>query len=100
MSTLHRNFKEVEDAEGARSALLGAGFHANAIQLNLHKALPPDAASTAVEGIIDRMTPGITSPTAVAALPTSKALLSVDIDTDDEREKAETIMLRYGGVDA
>ncbi len=100
MSTLHRNFKEVEDAEGARSALLAAGFHATAVQMNLHKALAPDAGSSAVEGIIDRLTPGLSGDTAVAAMPAGKALLSVDIDTDDEREQAQTILARYGGSEA
>jgi hypothetical protein len=100
MATLHSNFKQVDDAEGARSALLKAGFHATAIQMNLHTAPGPDDGANAVEGIIDRMTPGLSGDTAVAAMPSAKALLSVDIDTDQEREQAQTILLRYGGSEA
>lgn len=97
--TIHRNFKTIEDAEAARAALLDAGFHASAVQLNLHDAGTPGTTEKAVENIMDSLTPDDADDTDhPAARPA--ALLTVDIDTDVHREKATTIMLRYGGVEA
>ncbi|HEV7815815.1 MAG TPA: hypothetical protein VGP06_12035 [Janthinobacterium sp.] len=98
--TLHRNFKEISDAEGARSALLAAGFHASAVQLNLHTVDPSKTSVTTatVENIMQGLTRG--PKVDFASIRKAAALLSVDIDTDDERAKAEAIMLRYGATEA
>lgn len=97
--TIHRNFKQVADAESARAALLHAGFHGSAVQLNLHDARAQDTTTNAVENILDSLTPDDADDTDhPAARPA--ALLSVDVDTEQEREQANTIMLRFGGVEA
>lgn len=97
--TIHRNFKQVADAESARAALLQAGFDGSAVQLNLHDARAQDTTTNAVENIMDSMTPDDADDTDHAA-PRPAALLSVDVDTEQEREQANTIMLRFGGVEA
>lgn len=97
--TIHRNFKQVADAESARAALLQAGFHGSAVQLNLHDARAQDTTTSAVENIMDSLTPDDADDTDhPVARPA--ALLSVDVDTEQEREQANTIMLRFGGVEA
>ncbi|GGY05907.1 hypothetical protein GJV26_06855 [Massilia dura] len=97
--TIHRNFKTVEDAEAARAALLDAGFHGSAVQLNLHDTRATDTATLAVDNIMDSLTPDDADNTDHPAQRPA-ALLSVDVDTDDRREQANTIMLRYGGAEA
>lgn len=97
--TIHRNFKTIADAEAARAALLDAGFHASAVQLNLHDTHTPNTTADAVENIMDSLTPDEVDDTDQPA-GRPAALLTVDIDTDVHREKATTILLRYGGVEA
>ncbi|WEF35782.1 hypothetical protein [Pseudoduganella chitinolytica] len=97
--TIHRNFKQVADAESARAALLQAGFDGSAVQLNLHDARAQDTTTNAVENIMDSMTPDDADDTDHAT-PRAAALLSVDVDTEQEREQANTIMLRFGAVEA
>ena len=97
--TIHRNFKTVGDAEAARAALLDAGFHGPAVQLNLHDTRSQSTTTQAVDNIMDSLTPDDADDTDhPVARPA--ALLSVDVDTDTQREQANTIMLRYGGVEA
>ncbi|MGO4379955.1 hypothetical protein [Pseudoduganella sp. RAF53_2] len=96
--TIYRNFKQVADAEGARSALLDAGFHGSAVQLNLHDARPLDTTQSAVQNIMDSLTPDDVDNTDKPDRPA--ALLAVDVDNDIQREQANTIMLRFGGVEA
>ncbi|UGQ47535.1 hypothetical protein [Massilia endophytica] len=97
--TIHRNFKQIEDAESARAALLAAGFHGSAVQLNLHETRAGTTTVNAVENIMDSLTPDDADNTDHGA-PRHAALLSVDVATEMEREQANTIMLRYGGVEA
>ena len=96
--TIYRNFKQVADAESARAALLDAGFHGSAVQLNLHDARPITTTAAAVQNIMDSLTPDDVDTTDRPDRPA--ALLSVDVDNDIQREQANTIMLRYGGVEA
>jgi hypothetical protein len=98
--TIHRNFKTVEDAEAARAALLDAGFHGSAVQLNLHNASATDATTNAVDNIFQSLTPDDADGTDRATRTRSAALLSVDIDTHSHREQANTILLRFGGTEA
>lgn len=97
-NTIYRNFKQVADAESARAALLDAGFHGSAVQLNLHDARPITTTAAAVQNIMDSLTPDDVDTTDRPDRPA--ALLAVDVDNDVQREQAETIMLRYGGVEA
>ncbi|TWI65284.1 hypothetical protein IP91_02692 [Pseudoduganella lurida] len=97
--TIHRNFKTVADAESARAALLDAGFHGSAVQLNLHTASATDTSTNAVNNIFDSLTPDDADNTDHGKARPA-ALLSVDVDTDVHREQANTILLRYGGVEA
>ncbi len=96
--TIYRNFKQVADAESARAALLDAGFHGTAVQLNLHDARPITTTAAAVQNIMDSLTPDDVDTTDRPDRPA--ALLAVDVDNDIQREQANTIMLRYGGVEA
>ena len=96
--TIHRNFKTVEDAEAARAALLEAGFQGSAVQLNLHDTRASDTATQAVDNIMESLTPDDADNTD-HPVQRPAALLSVDVDTD-QREQANTIMLRYGGTEA
>jgi hypothetical protein len=96
--TIYRNFKQVADAESARAALLDAGFHGSAVQLNLHEARPMTTTTAAVQNIMDSLTPDDVDNTDKPDRPA--ALLAVDVDNDIQREQANTIMLRYGGVEA
>jgi len=96
--TIYRNFKQVADAESARTALLDAGFHRTAVQLNLHEARPLSTTASAVRNIMDSLTPDDVDHTDKPDRPA--ALLAVDVDNDIQREQANTIMLRYGGIEA
>jgi len=96
--TIYRNFKQVADAESARAALLAEGFHGSAVQLNLHDARPVSTTASAVQNIMDSLTPDDADTTDKPDRPA--ALLAVDVDNDIEREQANTIMLRYGGIEA
>lgn len=99
-TTVHRNFKQVADAEGARAALLAGGFSAESVTLNAHKiGDSPDLVAGAVESIIDKLTPG-GEGAAVRARQQDGALLSVDTDDDDQRQQADAIMQRFGAVEA
>jgi uncharacterized protein YcfJ len=97
-NTIYRNFKQVADAEAARAALLHAGFHGSAVQLNLHDARPVTTTENAVQNIFDSLTPDSVDTTDKPDRPA--ALLAVDVDNDIQSEQANTIMLRYGGVEA
>ena len=97
--TIHSNFKQIADAESARAALLAEGFHGSAVQLNLHTARAMDTSTNAVDNILDSLTPDDADDTDHPA-ERPAALLSVDVITEVEREKANTILLRYGGVEA
>ena len=83
-STIYRNFRQIADAEGARSALLADGFANSAVQLNLHEARPLSTTASAVQNKPDR----------------PAALLSVDVDDDAQREQADRIMSRFGAQEA
>jgi len=99
-ATIHRNFKQVADAESARSALLAGGFSAASVTLNAHKiGDSPDLVAGAVTSIIDQLTPG-GEGAAVRARHQEGALLSVDTDDDDQRQQAEAIMQRFGAAEA
>ncbi|WP_296001787.1 hypothetical protein [Rugamonas sp.] len=99
-TTVHRNFKQVADAESARSALLAGGFSASSVTLNAHTiGDSPDLVAGAVESIIDQLTPG-GEGAAVRARHQEGALLSVDTDDDDQRQQADAIMQRFGAVEA
>jgi len=87
-STIYRNFRQIADAEGARSALLAEGFANSAVQLNLHEARP----------IMDSLTPDDVDNTDKPDRPA--ALLSVDVDDDAQREQADRIMSRFGAQEA
>lgn len=97
--TIHHNFKQIADAESARAALLQEGFHGSAVQLNLHNARAADTSTSAVENIMDSLTPDDADDTD-HPVERPAALLSVDVATEVEREKANTILLRYGGTEA
>ena len=97
-NTIYRNFKQVADAEAARAALLHAGFHGSAVQLNLHDARPVTTTQNAVQNILDSLTPDDVDTTDKPDRPA--ALLAVDVDNELQSEQANTIMLRYGGVEA
>ncbi|MYM75566.1 hypothetical protein GTP55_22630 [Duganella sp. FT109W] len=95
--TIHRNFPQLADAEGARSALLADGFPQSTVKLTTHTALPSDVATSTVGNLLDALTPG--GPAAAAAArhrAGAAAMLSVDVYDDDEQDKADRIMGGYG----
>ena len=100
-NTIHHNFIQDSDAEGAKNALLAAGFRSAAVKVNSHAARPADAATSAVGNVLDALTPGgsgtVGSSTAGAK---PAALISVDTDDDDQRAQAEAILARFGGTQA
>jgi hypothetical protein len=96
--TIYRNFRQVADAEGARAALLAAGFAAPAVQLNLHDAKPLTTTTSAVQHIMDSLTPDDVDRTDQPDRPA--ALLAVDIDSDTQLQLATAIMQRFGGQEA
>ena len=97
-STIYRNFRQIADAEGARSALLAEGFANSAVQLNLHQARPLSTTASAVKNIMDSLTPDDVDNTDKPDRPA--ALLSVDVDDDAQREQADSIMSRFGAQEA
>lgn len=97
--TIHRNFKQLADAESARNALLAGGFKAASVKLNPHTPLSPDVATGTVGNIMDALTPGGADAAAQARLRAG-ALLSVDTDDDEQRQQADAIMNGYGGSEA
>jgi hypothetical protein len=99
-NTLHRNFKQVADAESARDALLAAGFQGSAVKLNRHEVDPAkvDITTAAVDNIMKELTPG--PDVNIASIPHAAALLTVDADTDEERARADSIMRSYGATEA
>jgi len=97
-STIYRNFRQISDAEDARSALLAEGFAQSAVQLNLHDARPLTTTSSAVQHIMDSLTPDDVDNTDKPDRPA--ALLSVDVDDDAQRDQADRVMSRFGGVEA
>jgi hypothetical protein len=99
-ATIHRHFDRVADAESARSTLLAEGFRNGSIKLTVHNA--PGGHTVAidtVQHILDELTPGGASA-ALQARRRPGALLSVDIDYEDQREQADAIMHRFGAIDA
>jgi hypothetical protein len=98
-NTLYRNFMNVADAESARDALLAAGFPAAAVKLTPHKALPTDTTASAVENIMNSLTPDNADSTDEPR-PRPLALLAVDALDDPQREQAESIMQRFNAIDA
>ncbi|XLZ72620.1 hypothetical protein ABT364_11835 [Massilia sp. SR12] len=97
-NTIYRNFRQVADAEGARSALLAEGFNSSAVQLNLHQARAVSTTASAVQNIMDSLTPDDVDNTDKPDRPA--ALLSVDVYDDIQREQADRIMARFGGQEA
>jgi hypothetical protein len=97
--TIHRNFSTVADAEAARAALLDAGFHGSAVQLNLHDTRSASTTEQAVESIMDSLTPDDADDTD-RPLAHPAALLSIDVEGETQREHASTIASRYGGAEA
>jgi hypothetical protein len=97
-STIYRNFRQIADAEGARSALLAEGFANSAVQLNLHEARPLTTTASAVQNIMDSLTPDDVDSTDKPDRPA--ALLSVDVYDDAQRDQADTIMARFGAQEA
>jgi hypothetical protein len=97
-STIYRNFRQIADAESARSALLAEGFANSAVQLNLHEARPMTTTASAVQNIMDSLTPDDVDNTDKPDRPA--ALLSVDVYDDAQRDQADTIMARFGAQEA
>lgn len=97
-TTIYRNFRQIADAEGARSALLAEGFTYSAVQLNLHEARPLSTTASAVQNIMDSLTPDDIDSTDKPDRPA--ALLAVDVDDDAQREQADRIMARFGAREA
>lgn len=97
-NTIYRNFRQVADAEGARSALLAEGFSNSAVQLNLHQARAMSTTTSAVQSIMDSLTPDDVDNTDKPNRPA--ALLSVDVYDDIQREQADRIMARFGAQEA
>ncbi|AKU22113.1 hypothetical protein MJ904_13795 [Massilia sp. MB5] len=97
--TIHRNFKEIADAEQARAALLNAGWRAAAVQMNRHEARPADTSTSAVRNLFDSLTPDAADDTD-QPLSSPAALLSVDVDDEVHREQADAIMRHYGASEA
>ena len=81
------------------AALLDAGFQGAAVQLNRHDPRGQDTTTNAVDNILDSMTPDDADRTDHAA-PRAAALLSVDVDSDEQREQADAVMRRFGGTEA
>ncbi len=98
MRTIHRNFQQVADAESARSALLADGFRLNSVKLNNHSTGQLSAATEAVSTMFDLLTPG--GPDAAAkARKRAGAMLTVDIDDEEQQQKADAIMQRFGATE-
>lgn len=97
-NTIYRNFRQVAEAEGARSALLAEGFSNSAVQLNLHGARPMSTTASAVQNIMDSLTPDDVDNTDKPDRPA--ALLAVDVYDDIQREQADRIMARFGAQEA
>jgi hypothetical protein len=98
MRTIHRNFHQVADAESARSALLAEGFRLNSVKLNTHSSGPLSAATATVSTMFDMLTPG--GPDAAAkARKRAGAMLTVDIDDQEQEQKADAIMQRFGATE-
>ena len=97
--TLHRNFPKVADAEGARNALLASGMLPARIKLNKHQPLPSDMATGTVSYLLDALTPG-GAAAAAKARHRSGAMLSVDVDDEDQAASADAIMGRFGASEA
>lgn len=99
--TIHRNFTQTSDAESARNALLADGFTAASITVNPHSRPGTDTATQTVSNVLDALTPG----GAVAAAAARKrlaagALLSVDVEDNEQREQADAILRRFGASEA
>lgn len=97
-NTIYRNFRQVADAEGARSALLAEGFTNSAVQLNLHEARPMTTTASVVQNIMDSLTPDDVDNTDKPDRPA--ALLAVDVDDEAQRDQADRIMARFGAQEA
>lgn len=97
--TIYRNFKQIADAEGARAALLAAGFQSSAVQLNTHDPRGQDTTTHAVDNIMNSMTPDDADTTDHGA-PRAAAMLTIDVDTDEERERADAVVRGFGASEA
>ena len=97
--TIYRNFKQIADAESARAALLQAGFQSSAVQLNTHDPRGQDTTTNAVDRIMNSMTPDDADTTDHGA-PRAAAMLTIDVDGDEERGRADSVVSRFGGVEA
>ncbi|GGY84331.1 hypothetical protein ACFFTM_05425 [Pseudoduganella plicata] len=98
-NTIYRNFKQVADAESARTALLDAGFQPSAVQLNTHDPRGQDTSTNAVDNIMNSMTPDDADTTDHGA-PRAAAMLTIDVDTDEERDQADAIVRGFGASEA
>jgi len=98
-NTIYRNFKQLADAESARTALIDAGFQASAVQLNTHDPRGQDTTTNAVDRIMNSMTPD-DADTTDHGEPRAAAMLTIDVDGDEERERADSVVSRFGAVEA
>ncbi|NRR30945.1 hypothetical protein HSX11_12220 [Oxalobacteraceae bacterium] len=95
--TIHRNFKQLADAQSAREALLASGFKPASVTLNSHDtALAGDVTTSTVEGVLDAMTPGAKPDKARLR---EGALLTVDTDDEEQRRHADAILQRFNAID-
>ncbi|CAN7503238.1 hypothetical protein LJR289_003431 [Pseudoduganella sp. LjRoot289] len=97
--TIHRNFMSQEDAEAARGALLAAGFPASALNLAPHRSGAQSTTVSAVENIMNSLTPDNADNTDEKR-PRPVALLSVDVLDNEQREQAEAILRSHNAIDA
>jgi hypothetical protein len=97
--TIYRNFMKLEDAEGARNALLASGFPSPAVKLTPHHAGEQSTTVSTVENIMNSLTPDDADGTDEPR-PRPVALLAVDVLDAPQREQAESIMQRFNALDA
>jgi hypothetical protein len=97
--TVYRNFMSQADAQTAHDALLAAGFPQSAVKLTPHTALPGDTTSSAVENIMNSLTPDSADNTDERR-PRPVALLAVDVLDDRQEELAQGIMAQSNAIDA
>ena len=97
--TIHRNFMSQQDADAARSALLAAGFPAGALNLAPHRPLSQSTTVSAVDNIMNSLTPDNADGTDEKR-PRPVALLSVDVLDGEQRDQAEAILRSHNAIDA
>ncbi len=98
-NTVYRNFMSVDDANAARTALLQAGFPPAAVHVTPHRAPGDDTTVSAVDNIMNSLTPDSADHTDERR-PKPVALLAVDVLDDEQREQADSLMQRYNAIDA